>query len=31
MGDEVALSIEARAAHLFDADGNGHHPAEPQA
>ena len=31
MGDEVALSVEARAAHLFDADGNGHHPAEPQA
>ena len=31
MGDEVALGVEARAAHLFDADGNGHHPAEPQA
>ena len=26
-GDRVGLAIDGQAAHLFDADGNGHHPA----
>lgn len=25
-GDRIGLAVDARAAHLFDAEGNGHHP-----
>jgi multiple sugar transport system ATP-binding protein len=27
-GDAIGLTIDAAAAHLFDADGHGHHRAE---